>query len=87
MKTLKDIIINEQRFGYTFQNALICAIKALNDDKQGKDIIEKWFTDEDSIRSLRMFLFRIGHDPKSTSAEDLYAAIKSISMDDKYNLK
>lgn len=86
MKNLKDTLINESKFGYTWENAFICAIKLIDDENKAKGIIEKWFDDEESARPLRMFLFRLGHDPKSTSPEDLYDAIKEITIDNKFNI-
>lgn len=85
MKQLQNFI-NEERFGYTWENAFICAIKSIEDEKKAKDIIAKWFDDEDSARQLRMFLFRLSHDPKSNSVEDLFNAIKELPMSDKYIL-
>ena len=87
MKNLKDTLIKEEKFGYTWENAFICAIKSIDDEKIAKGIIEKWFDDEDTKRALSMFLYRIGYEPKSKSADDLYAAIQEVSMDDKFNLK
>ena len=90
MKNLKDTLIKEDRFGYTLENAFICAIKALMFSKDNdivcKQIIKKWFDNEDAARSLRMFLFRLGYDPKSDSPEDLFDAIVKLPMDNKYNL-
>lgn len=85
MKQLNEFI-TEQKFGYTWENAFICAIKSIEDEKKAKDIITKWFDDEDSARPLRTFLFRLSHDPKSDSPEDLFNAIKELPMDAKYNL-
>lgn len=89
MKQLQEYI-TEQKFGYTLENAFICAIKALMFSKDNdvicKQIIKKWFDDEDTARGLRMFLFRLGYDPKSDSPEDLFDAIVKLPMDDKYNL-
>lgn len=86
MKNLKDTLVNESKFAYTWENAFICAIKSIDDEKISKGIIEKWFNDEDSVRPLRMFLFRLGYDPKSNSPEDLFNAIVELPMDNKYNL-
>ena len=86
MKHLQDFIITEERFSYTWENAFICAIKSIEDEKKAQDIMKKWFDDEDSARPLRTFLFRMGFDPKSDSPEDMYNSIKELPMDDKYNL-
>lgn len=86
MKQLQNFI-NEERFGYTYENAFICAIKSIDDKDKAKAIIKKWFNDEDSSRGLRSFLFRLGYEPKSKSADDIYDAIMSINMDNNYNLK
>ena len=85
---MKDLnkFVTEQKFGYTWENAFICAIKSIEDEKKAQDIMKKWFDDEDSARPLRMFLFRMGFDPKSDSPEDLFSAIKKLPMDNKYNL-
>lgn len=85
MKQLQEFI-TEERFGYTYENAFICAIKSINDKDTAKAIIKKWFNDEDAVRGLRTFLFRMGFDPKSNSPEDLFEAIDKLPMDDKYNL-
>ena len=84
MKQLGEYI-TEQRFGYTWENAFICAIKCV-EEKKALEIMKKWFNDEESARGLRTFLFRLGYDPKSASPEDIYNSIKELPMDDKYNL-
>ena len=84
MKSFNDFI-TEERFGYTWENAFICAIKSV-EEKKAQEIMKKWFDDEDSARLLRMFLCRMGFDPKSDSPEDMYNSIKELPMDDKYNL-
>ena len=84
MKQLQKFI-TEERFGYTWENAFICAIKCV-EEKKAQEIIKKWFDNEDSARPLRMFLFRMGFDPKSDSPEDIYNSIKEMPMDNKYNL-
>lgn len=86
MKQL-DQFINEAKFGYTWENAFICSIKSINDENKSKEIIKKWFNDDESARGLSTFLYRLGHEPKSNSPEDLYNAIAEVSMDNKYNLK
>ena len=86
MRNLKELIF-EDRFGYTWQNAFICAIKCIDDDKKAKDIMKKWFDNKESTWPLYVFLNRIDHEPKSEKIDDLYDAIMSINMDDKYNLK
>ena len=84
MKQLQEFI-TEERFGYTWPNAFICAIKCV-EEKKAKEIMKKWFDDEESARPLRMFLVRMGFDPKSDSPEDMFNAINELPMDDKYNL-
>ena len=86
MRSLQELIL-EDRFGYTWQNACICAIKCIDDDKKAKDIMKKWFDNKEFTWALYVFLKRIGYEPKSESIDDLYNSIMLIDMDDKYNLK
>ena len=93
MKQLQEFI-TEEKFGYTWQNAFVCAIKALFDEageKKGKAIVNKWFDDKDAAWELYNFLDRLGHTPKSKEPDDLYRAMTTsndaVIMDDNYNLK
>ena len=91
MKNLKDklIEINEERFAYAWENAFICSIIALYEKDKNSciGIIEKWFANPSDKHELSSFLYRLGHEPKSNSAEDILDAIISTTMDSKFNLR
>ena len=94
MKSLKDTIINEQNFGYTYENALIVALVTLiekGEEKQVNQILRQWFSYEDEARSLCTFLYRIGYKLKDICGDDektpdnITKVLKEIKLSKKTN--
>mgnify|MGYP003318884220 CR=1 FL=1 len=81
MKDLKEIVenqINEDKFAYSWQNAFIHAIISLNDvdgEVPCREIVEKWFDDEQALHELYTFLYRIDCEPKNKNVKSIVEAI------------
>lgn len=87
MKTITDIIkeeaINEEKFGYTWENAFVITFVTLYQEvgeKKCKEILKQWFNDQEASSPLFYFLERIGAKPKSRSVDDLMDALVNVSV-------
>ena len=82
MKDIKERLlenqINEDKFAYLWQNAFIHAIISLNDvdgEVPCREIVEKWFNDEQALHELYTFLYRIGCEPDKKDVNSIVEAI------------
>lgn len=78
MKNLKDTLFNESKFAYTWENAFICAIISLNEvdgEIPCREIVNKWFDDEQALHELYTFLYRIGCEPENKDVKSIVEAI------------
>ncbi len=81
MKDIKEKLlsqINEDRFEYSWQNAFIHAIISLNDvdgEIPCREIVEKWFDDEQTLHELYTFLYRIDCKPDKKDVNSIVEAI------------
>lgn len=81
MKDIKEKLlnqINEDRFAYSWQNAFIHAIISLNEvdgEVPCREIVNKWFDDEQAIHELYTFLYRIDCKPEKKDVNSIVEAI------------
>ena len=82
MKDIKEILlenqINGDKFAYSWQNAFIHAIISLNDvdgEIPCREIVEKWFDDEQALHELYTFLYRIDCKPDKKDVNSIVEAI------------
>ena len=81
MKDIKEKLlsqINEDRFAYSWQNAFINSIISLNDvdgEIPCREIVNKWFNDEQSLHELYTFLYRIDCKPDKKDVNSIVEAI------------
>jgi len=65
MKSLKAQLINEDNFGYIWQNAFITSIVTLiniGEEDSALKILKQWFTSDSEVRGITTFLYHIGYD-------------------------
>ena len=82
MKDIKERLlenqINEDKFAYSWQNAFIHAIISLNEvdgEVPCREIVEKWFDDEQALHELYTFLYRIGCENDKKDVNSIVEAI------------
>lgn len=82
MKNIKERLlenqINEDKFAYSWQNAFIHAIISLNEvdgEIPCREIVNKWFDDEQALHELYTFLYRIDCKPKKKDVNSIVEAI------------
>ena len=77
-KRLLENQINEDKFAYSWQNAFIHAIISLNEvdgEVPCREIVEKWFDNEQALHELYTFLYRIGCEPDKKDVNSIVEAI------------
>ena len=82
MKNIKERIlenqINEEKFAYSWQNAFIHAIISLNDvdgEVPCREIVKKWFDDEQALHELYTFLYRLDCEPEKKDVNSIVDTI------------